>query len=332
MKFHFAGVLGLALLFPALLGAQQPASGDQTTALSSTTELVLVPAQVKGHDGKPLLGLKQQDFVLRSDGKSQPIRVFDETMGSEEKSQPANGVSTSPSGDRVFNVPPSGMPDQILIIAIDLVNTPFIDQGRAKQQLLKYLSGQLPNRPFALVVITKNGAVQIHGVSSDPAVLAEALKLMQGSTTKDVADEPVAGSLASWEINGHLTPKDAYSSLMRAFSETQIYGAFAQKIAVRATLTALLQIAQAYAGVPGRKSIVWLTGGMPTVLADPFAGGITNSSVLNGDPELLAEYQQTFAVLNNANIAIYGVDLKGPKLDQSNDASGLSAAQSCKRD
>src|SRR5271167_2235152 len=83
MKFRSAPALVVLTLFfsaffsAAALNAQQPASDSGT--ISATTELVLVPAQVKGHDGKPLLGLKQEDFVLRSDGKPQPIRVFEET-------------------------------------------------------------------------------------------------------------------------------------------------------------------------------------------------------------------------------------------------------------
>jgi len=317
-------VLILAALHSTPMRAQQLPSAAETTTLSTTTELVLVPAQVKGHEGKPLLGLKAQDFVLRSDGKPQPIRVF-ETM------QPAN--TTSPpaaqplSAKLVSNVPAGGMPDQILILALDLVNTSFHDQMRAKQQLLKYLLEQLPDRHFALVAITKDGLAQIHNFSTDPAVLVEALKRLQGSVGKEVANEPMLLSItAATQFSTECNPQQEYQVLQKAFNETQIYGAYAQKLAAKATLTALMQISQAYAGVPGRKSVIWLTDGMPALLADPHAGGIKNGSVLNGDPELLDDYQQAFAALNNSNIAIYGVDLKGLKLDRSFQGTGVNQA------
>lgn len=67
----------------------------------TSTELVLVPAQVKGHDGKPLLGLKQEDFVLRSDGKPQPIRVFEQTVrDAAHGCQTAGGASSGEPGPK----------------------------------------------------------------------------------------------------------------------------------------------------------------------------------------------------------------------------------------
>jgi hypothetical protein len=57
-----------------------------------------------------------------------------------------------------------------------------------------------------------------------------------------------------------------------------------------------------------------MTGGMPVILMDPFAGGVNGNSVLNADPELVADYERAFAALNNANIAIYGVDVKGTRM------------------
>jgi VWFA-related protein len=321
MKFRLARfVCLLALLSPALRAQQA-----EPPAVSTTTELVLVPAQVKGHDGKPLLGLKAEDFVLRSDGKPQPIRVFEETMQSP---RPAR-ITTAPpaTSNLVFNVPDGGMPEQILIIALDLVNTPFLDQTRARSDLLKYLTVQLPNQHFALVAITKDGLAQIHNFSSDPAVLVQALQKMQGTTTKDVIDEPMLESIIAAEQFGTSAGSpDVYRAMLSAYNETQIYGAFAQKLAARATLTALMQIAQAYAGVPGRKSVIWITAGMPTLIYDAFAGGVKGNSVLNGDPELLSDYNRAFAALNNANIAIYGVDVKGNKHDRSYEGTGTSQA------
>ncbi len=327
MKFRTASVFAIiSLVFSAaFVAAQQPASESET--LSSTTELVLVPAQVKGHDGKPLLGLKQQDFVLRSDGKPQPIRVFEETMQSAPDSSAHAVVAAAASPNRISNVPPGGMPEQILIIAIDLVNTEFLDQTRAKQQLLKYLQEQPPHRHFALVAITKDGLAQIHNFSSDPAVLVQALERIQNSNAnaKDVVEQTPSDSLYyAWQFNGALSATDEYHSMMAAYNDTQIYGAYAQKLAAGATLTALMQIAQAYAGVPGRKSVIWLTDGMPTLLHDAFAGGAKGGSALNGDPELLDDYERAFAALNNANIAIYGVDLKGHKLDRTYQATGIN--------
>jgi len=326
MKFRSASALVILSIVSAAvaLRAQQAASESET--LSATTELVLVPVQVRGHDGKPLLGLKQEDFVLRSDGQPLPIGVFEQTTQTLGTVVSQPGTQTPQRSNKISNVPENGMPDRVFIVALDLVNTAFLDQTRAKQELLKYLE-QEPNQRFALVAITKDGLAQVHNFSSDPAVLVEALKRVQNAQDKDLAEQPMLDSMSStWQFATQCHPLDDYTSLMNAYRDSQIYGAYAQKLAVHATLTALKQIAQAYAGVPGRKSVIWLTGGMPVLLYDAFAGGPKGNSALNGDPEMLSEYDEAFAALNNANIAIYGVDMKGIKQDRTYHATGINQA------
>jgi len=298
MKLRTAPALLLVFLLLSVISlyAQQPSPAEQpATTLSTTTELVLVPVQVKGSDGKPLLNLKQQDFILKSDGKPQPISVFEESQAASPK-PPSPQPPAKPNQQIYSSVPDGGMPPQLLIIAIDLVNTPFLEQGRAKQQLLKYLSEDLPTQPFALVAITKYGLRQIHSFSSDPAALAAALRRMQISTTKDEMQDVTLDTLGSGDQN----------QMQKAFNESQIYGAYAVKMAAEATLTGLEQIAQAYAGVPGRKSVIWLTGGLPMLLTNPISGG-----VMTIDTDLIDKFQDAFSALNTANIAIYSVNLNG---------------------
>jgi len=316
MRYCIAAVLAPAIWLGAvnLLQAQQKAQPPDAGTISATTELVLVPAQVRGHDGKPLLGLKAEDFVLRCDGKPQPIRIFEPPV--PVSAQPALAAAKGSPPNMFSSVPSSGMPEQILILAFDLVNTKFLDQNRARQDLIKYLETIPPNQRFALVAITQNGLAQVHNVASDPAVLLEALKKLQGSTSKDVSLPAPPDAFNSTQFATRLDPIVEYWLVSSTFSQEQIYGAYAEKIAARATLTALMQIAQAYAGVPGRKSVIWMTGGMPLFVLDPSAGGLNGRSSLNADPELIPDYERAFAALNNANIAIYGVDVKGTRVNQ----------------
>ncbi len=315
MKLRTAPVLLLVSVFS--LYAQQPSPAQQpATTLSATTELVLVPVQVKGGDGKPLLNLKKDDFILKSDGKPQPISVFEESQAAAPK-PPSPQAAPNPNQQIYSSVPDGGMPQQLLIIAIDLVNTPFLEQGRARKQLLKYLSDDLPTQPFALVAITRYGLRQIHSFTDDPAALAAALRRMEVSTTKDEMQEVTLDALGSGDQN----------QLQRAFNESQIYGTYAAKIAAEATLAGLSQIAQAYAGVPGRKSVIWLTGGLPMLLTNPIAGGVVGGSTggLTGvDTDLVDRFQDTFSALNTANIAIYSVNLNGLSTDTPNFARGNS--------
>ncbi len=204
------------------------------------------------------------------------------------------------------------MPDRILIIALDLVNTPFLDQTRTRDQLVKYLSEVPADQNFALVAITAHGLLQIKNFGTSPSVLVEAVKQLKGNTSKDVAEQQQPLSLTSTSTFAtECSTAQVLRVLNMAFNDPQIYGSYAQRRQAEATLSGLEEVAHAYAGVPGRKSVIWLTAGMPLLLYDALAGGARSGSALNADPGLLDQYESVFRSLNNANIAVYGVDIKG---------------------
>ena len=67
------------------------------------------------------------------------------------------------------------------IFALDLVNTPFLDQSYARQQLIKFLAKRVDSQePIALIAIKRNGISVLHDFTSDPAVLVAALKKVSG--------------------------------------------------------------------------------------------------------------------------------------------------------
>src|SRR5277367_7043205 len=84
-------------------GIQAPTAGasdaDQTqgpvTTLKVVTRLVAISAVVKSKDGEPKTGLTKDDFVLKQDGKEEPIRYF--SQGSDLPLTIALMVDTSGS-------------------------------------------------------------------------------------------------------------------------------------------------------------------------------------------------------------------------------------------
>ncbi len=287
-KFTLFAVLTLVLS----LCANATAAADN--------ELILVPVQVLGASGQPVSGLKAADFLIQSDGKPQPVSLLIET-GNTNATFPTKSDS---AGLLFSSVPDGGMPQQLLILALDLVNTGFLGHGEAQQQLLTYLAENLPDRPFELVAVTRDGLLQIHSFSADRTVLQQALlRAADGMDKGALSFDPTASS--------------EYSRLATALRAGPIHDQYAWEIGARASLIALRQLIEAYAGVPGRKSVIWLAAGVRVMGTDPDAtsmpGGsfqFQTKSPLKTDPQLRAAYDSALRLLNTTDIAVYPVDLK----------------------
>lgn len=261
----------------AAIYAQEGSSSDTGVTLSTSSELVLVPVQVRNSNGKPVHGLQKNDFVLRTDGKVQPVTLFEQASASADNDRSINPSAAAARSDEFSNVPSAGMPHHLLIIAIDHVNTPFKEQAWARQALLKYFANNPPEQPFALVAITKDGLVQIHSFSSDPKAILGAIQ----------SDHPAAGKAEQkHDVVGELSlPKCG----LCATDAAEFRGSVEAK-AVDATILSFVQLEQAYAGIPGRKSLIWLSADMPHM-------------------------QEIAAILNRGNIALYPVNLRGLQTD-----------------
>jgi len=87
--------------------------------------------------------------------------------------------------------------------------------------------------------------------------------------------------------------------------ETQTEGVFAamqQSYAIRVTLQSMRELAKAFTGVPGRKSVIWATGGIPFSVDDPARLGFMSA-------DMLPLYETAWRELNNANMAVYPLEV-----------------------
>jgi hypothetical protein len=87
------------------------------------------------------------------------------------------------------------------------------------------------------------------------------------------------------------------------------FQSFQQRLAITYTLDGLQQIAQAVAGIPGRKALIWASGGFPFSVSD------TTMQLAPAGRDTLSDvypmYEHTWQLLNNAQIALYPVDVNG---------------------
>ncbi|HUI83345.1 MAG TPA: VWA domain-containing protein [Candidatus Binatia bacterium] len=315
---------GLALLLLSCFGFGNPQDAPDTQAtFTSNSELVLVPVQVMDRWERPLHGLGQQEFVLKSDGTPQRIALFEEMQASP---QPAAQPAARPSGgaakaQEFSNLPSGGLPEHMLILAIDTVNTPIQLQGWARNQLIRYLQTNPPRQPLALVAITSGGLRQIHPFSTDVASLIASIRQMRTQFTHHEMEEVAIPHISA---DGTLV---SYASLMAAIQQVQPTNTAGGANGALVTLRSFEELAWAYSGVPGRKTVMWFTTGFPIVQEVPDGpalmgrGGVPQMRGWHLSGELLPEFQRAFTALNRANVVVYPVDVKGLPLEAMWDAS-----------
>ncbi len=304
----------LILLFVSAAFAQEKKSPEQAQKITSTTELVLVPVVVRDKSGAHVPGLAKDAFQVSEAGKAQDIAFFEEVKAATSPARrplPSSGVYTNVLQQQDDSA------KRIVVIALDQLNSAYVDQARAKQQLTEHLVDVVGDGSLtALVRIHSKGITVIHDFTSDPRILIAGMRAVLAAHKGEVSPtefdslnpiEPDAGGEEKSAMLKQLADPNANVDLrefMAAYKEWLVQKAnYAnQSAAIRATLEAMEHIAHALAGMPGRKSLIWLTGSFPLSL-NP------GSDILDGQG---AEYfHRTLQALNDANVAVYPVDIRG---------------------
>ncbi len=278
------------LLFLTLALALQ----DTTPVIKVTTRQVQVSVVVHDRKGQPVTGLTQEDFVIYDKGQPQQIRYF----AVEDAQKPAAPAPALPKGvvaNRYVNTGAgsAAMPNALTVILLDSLNSSFADRNAARNGLLKFL-GQLRAGDRVAIYSLENGLHVIHEFTSDTASLVRALEKRQTGT-------PALGASTPEDVR----TGDAEVDALLDRASTNI-SAFFQESRTDTTLRALESIANHLAGVPGRKNLIWLSGGFPLFTSMNPDGSLGTEFRSFG-----AEMQEAVRSLSQAMVAIYPVDARG---------------------
>jgi VWFA-related protein len=318
--FAAIALAGLLITLGSRVWAQDQQSQVPAPAVRVTVRLVLADAVVTDKDGKVVTGLSPKDFTVLEDGKPQKVTYFSFERPAElARALRTRRVSLPPNvtTDRPEYRVPTGAP---VVVLIDALNTQARDQARARMELLKYLGSQLqPGEPIA--VYTLGSALRLlQDFTDDPALLKAAVQSF-------IPNEPVEQQLSRIDqtlprLSGakpdpdiQRVNRDATIAIerMREFYEDQANLAVDMRVGM--TLTAFQAIAQAVAGIPGRKSLIWVTGSFPlatyTRIIKYSADGDNSPNRVAFNEVYEDRIRQTTSRLTDAQIAVYPVDARG---------------------
>ena len=290
-------LIGLA----GIMAAQQPST------FRVNTRLVEVDVVVRSKD-RAVTGLTKNDFRILDNGRPQSIATFSIRSGAATKGKapdmplPAGAISNrvSHSGEE---------PVAATVILLDRLNTAVEDQAYFGQQLLKYLKTAQPGEHIAIYSLLKSLRV-VQDFTDDPQrlLLASSRAKAQQSVSLAASDESALKTGVNNSIRGLADPNSADSiadmALMAELATNAITEMEDAEKKNRALLTsaALEDIARHLRGLPGRKKLVWVSGGFPI--------GALEVNSRHYD-EFGTETARAVHALNNANVAVYAVDPRG---------------------
>jgi VWFA-related protein len=297
--------------------AQQPET-SQIPTFQTNANLVLVDVVVRDK-GKPLEGLRQPEFQVLEDGKPQTITVFEEHKATDVQ-ESAKAPVLPPHVYSDF--PKYRIISAANVLLLDALNTPQSGQTFARAQMLKYLHTIPPGTEIAVFTLASRLRM-ISGFTTDVGRVEEALNAKSSPTqqsvlldsSSDVVAEKQIGETMGADIPEMDDEVNDFQRDRQSFQDAQRMGI---------TLGAFSELARYLSTVPGRKNLIWVSGGLSGAL-DPDLSRIDAREVARFAPAV----RMVNAELTRARVAVYPVDARAQMtLTDSNIANVVAPADS----
>jgi VWFA-related protein len=292
-------------------GPQAPPTAKQVprgkATIRSTVSLVEIDVQVTNRDGKPVKGLKQEQFSVTEDGKPQKISTFEyndieqvETAGKGDEAPIMVPLGTATTPEEIKAVVRD---HRMIVLFFDLTSLQAEDLLRSTRAAQKYLQEQMTPADLVAVVAFGNTLKIVANFTNDRELLKQSVDAIVPGHEAALAQLADAALAANGET---VVSEDTGAAFTADDTEFNIFNTDRKLAAVEA-------LCEVLEGIPGKKSII------------QFTSGVTQTGEENRS-ELIAATNSA----NRSNVSIYSVDSRGlltatPGGDASTGASGGNA-------
>ncbi len=261
----------------------------------------LIETRVVVSDKKGAVGdLTVDSFKLFEDGKPRKIAIFRVSNTVTEPNAPKAELPPGVVSNRT-----AGVTRQLgyRVLLMDQLNTEVADQDFARKQALKMFGETEIREPVAIYALNDSLKV-LQDFTTDASRLKKAMEAFTPAHSEElnIADSSTDRSPA---MTGRANAV--------ANRGNQVVRSFGNRERSEATVAAFAELAESLARVPGRKTVVWITGSFPaTFLKMP--GGASESTVAvralaagDGREDAL----NAARALSTADVAVYPVHARG---------------------
>jgi VWFA-related protein len=291
-------MLGAPLVLASLLllgavreSAPPPAAAGGTAAADPTyfesidVDVVSVEVFVTDKHGNPVLGLRPQDFAVFEDGKPVAVTNFFSAAAagaagadrlSQAPAEPAAGAAPAPSPAAALAAAPvaAELPaEQRLDLAVLVDNATLLPspRNRALRSLREFLASRLRPQDRVMVASYSRDLKVLQEPTSDRAAVTAALDRISGEPGDGVQRvsemrqllDAMARAMPPAQAAGRGADTQDFSPELRAEVAESIRS-FAQEREQegKAALARLAQFVDSLSGLPGRKAVVYVSGGL----------------------------------------------------------------------
>jgi len=304
MRIKLQTILAIVLFATAGLsqsGTQKPAD-EQPIRIS--TELVQLDVVVTDKSGRVVRGLTKNDFELYESGKKQQINFFELVDTARDRTQKP-GETRPPIQPQSTQGPSEADVNRIFAFVVDDLTIRYEDLTYVRQMMTNFVDNQMRPGDLVAIVRTVGGKGLLQQFSTDKELLRRAIQALTPSTHAfNVFTNAEPGRVSGRPealIDGGGTAVDN-----REASPEEVDISSPNEDTNR-TLRALMSLGTASFVVdsmkqlPGRKSLVLISGGLP-IFSSQAGTSLDNISVF---------LNQLTDRATRAGVAIHTVDIRG---------------------
>src|ERR1700678_4168488 len=272
-------------------GSPQSSKQNPVSVLRTSSDLVRIDVEVTDKSGKPIKGLRADQFVVTDNGKRQDISSF--SYADIESIEAAGAEDAKPIVVPVDNDGPNApsaeaISDQLrdrrlIVLFFDITSMQTDDLIRAHDAPQKFVKQQMTKADVVAVVAFSTRITVLAHFTNDRATINKAIAQLTANSSSDLASPLYAAA-----ENGEYDVQE-YTGAAFTPDETE-FNVFNtdQKLA------AVEGLANVLGGIPGRKALV------------EFTGGITQTGEENR-----TQLRAATDAANRADVSIYSIDSRG---------------------